>query len=194
MNAPIGIFRALFALALTAALSACGGGSSNNVSVALGGNVTGLTSGTLVLSDNVASVTLTPTTTTFNFPSRIPVGSAYIVGVTTQPVGLTCTVTNYTGVASNSDINNLVVTCVPNQNVGGTITGLTSAGLTLVNGADALNVPANSTTFVMPVKVGRGKSYGVTVLAQPTGLACTVQNGVGTVVADDVTNLLVACQ
>jgi hypothetical protein len=77
--------------------------------------------------------------------------------------------------------------------VGGTITGLTAAGLVLANGADTLNVAANATSFTMPQSVAGGSSYTIMITAQPTGLSCTLSNATGTMGAANVTNVGVAC-
>ena len=90
--------------------------------------------------------------------------------------------TNGSGTATTANISNVVVTC-SNQtfNVGGTISGLTAAGLVLANGSDTLSVPAGATSFTMPTAIAHGSDYKVTVTAQPTGLTCDVANGTGTV-------------
>ncbi len=77
--------------------------------------------------------------------------------------------------------------------IGGSVTGLTDAGLVLQNnGGDNLSVSANgSFTFATPV--AQGGAYAVDVLAQPTGQTCTVTNGSGTANAD-VTGVQVDCR
>jgi len=77
--------------------------------------------------------------------------------------------------------------------IGGSVSGLTDAGLVLQNnGGDNLSVSANgSFTFATPV--AQGGAYAVGVLAQPTGQTCTVTNGSGTANAD-VTSVQVDCR
>src|SRR5262245_40687013 len=78
--------------------------------------------------------------------------------------------------------------------VGGTVSGLTGAGLVLqINGGDNLSVIANGPyTFTTPI--ASGATYKVTVLGFPSAPteACTVTNGSGTISAP-VTNVTVAC-
>jgi hypothetical protein len=75
--------------------------------------------------------------------------------------------------------------------IGGTITGLTAAGLVLQNnGADDLTVVSGATSFTFATKVSG--AYSVTVKTQPTGLFCTVAGGTGTATAD-VSNVTVSC-
>jgi hypothetical protein len=84
----------------------------------------------------------------------------------------------------------------------GKVTGLTSGTLTLINGSNAgTSVTGSTTTAEIPftlTEVPFGTTYGVTVLTQPAGFTCTVNNGVGTMdeaaeTALGVTNVLVNC-
>lgn len=76
--------------------------------------------------------------------------------------------------------------------VGGSVTGLTGAGLVLRNnGGDDRAVTADG-AFTFATSVGAGSPYNVTVFTQPTGQTCTVQNGSGTANAN-VTNVAVSC-
>lgn len=185
-------FPALLPLLAAAALSACGG-SASTTTVTLGGTVTGLSSGTVTLTNGTATLTLAAGTTGFTFPSAIGVSSVYNVVVHTQPADLSCRVTNGYGVAGTSNITNLVVSCAPNHNLGGSITGLSTNGLVLANGSDTVSAPANATSFVFPNKTGEGFSYGVTVLTQPQGLTCQILNGTGVMGTTDTASVQVVC-
>ncbi|MBS0394307.1 MAG: hypothetical protein JSR54_06735 [Proteobacteria bacterium] len=77
--------------------------------------------------------------------------------------------------------------------LGGSISGLTVAGLTLTNGADSLSPAAGATTFTFATRLASGTAYNVQIGATPAGLACTVANGQGTMPAADVTNVTVTC-
>jgi 6-phosphogluconolactonase (cycloisomerase 2 family) len=78
--------------------------------------------------------------------------------------------------------------------IGGTISGLTASGLTLLdNGGDTLTVAANATTFTFATPVASGANYAVTVGTQPTGETCTVSGGSGTVASSNVTTVAVTC-
>lgn len=183
--------RLMIAGAFASALVACGGGSVSNV--ALNGTVTGLTTDGLVLVLNGASyAALAVNTTSFSLPRIVP-GASYSIAVASQPAGLSCRVSNATGIAGTVDITNVEVTCVPTNSLGGTIAGLTAGGLVLANGSDTVSPAANSATFVFPAKIGDGYTYGVTVLTQPAGLTCSVQNGAGIMGAADVTSVNVTC-
>lgn len=194
MHTPVRSLRRFVACALLASLAACGG-SSNTTSVNLGGNVTGLTEVGLILSNGISSVALAANVSTFTFPSRVLIGSNYQVVVQALPPSLICTVTNGTGFAGDkNDINNVQVTCVSRNSLGGTITGLTAPNLRLANGSDTVSPPAGAQSFTFPGKIGQGFSYGVTVVNQPTGQTCTVPNPSGVMGSTNITSLQVICQ
>ena len=76
--------------------------------------------------------------------------------------------------------------------LGGSVSGLTGAGLVLSNpGSSNLLVAANGGFTFSPL-VGAGTPYAVAVLTQPSGQTCTVTNGTGTASAN-VTNVAVTC-
>lgn len=87
----------------------------------IGGTVTGLTKGTLVLANGstagtraIASSDTTNGTLVYKFPNTVTWKQTYGVTVLTQPEGLTCSVANGTGEMGDADIANINVTCVPN--------------------------------------------------------------------------------
>lgn len=74
--------------------------------------------------------------------------------------------------------------------IGGTVSGLTASGLTLLNnGADALSISSGATSFTFPIATN---TYNVTVSSQPTGLSCSISNGSGTATTA-VSNVSVTC-
>ncbi|HWJ95769.1 MAG TPA: hypothetical protein VNT33_13650 [Telluria sp.] len=88
----------------------------------IGGSVTGLTKGTLVLANGstagtraIASTdTTNGTLAAYTLPNTATWNQTYGVTVLTQPEGLTCTVANGTGVMGDENVTNVNVTCVPN--------------------------------------------------------------------------------
>jgi len=179
---------------MLAAVAGCGG-TSNNTSVSISGTITGLTEGGLILSNGISNVALGANATAFTFPSRALIGSPYSIRPSVLPPNLVCTVTNGSGVASTDAIDKVKVSCVPRHALGGTITGLNAAGLTLANGSDTVQVPAGAQSFAFAGKVGEGFSYGVTVLQQPVPQRCdVVTNGSGLMGVADINNVQVACQ
>jgi len=191
MKTSLSHLRLLATSIMTIALAGCGGGSSSNISI--GGTVSGLT-GNLMLSNNLSNnINLSAGASSYAFSNRIQPGEAYSVTVQQQPENQTCTVANASGIAGTTDINNINVTCVPNHSLGGTISGLTASGLVLANGSDTVNVAAGSNSFTFPRRVGENASYGITVLTQPAGQTCTVNNGTGFMGKGDVTTVQVSC-
>jgi hypothetical protein len=164
----------------------------------VGGNAVGLSGTGLVLQNNGGDNLAVATSGSFTFATAIPLGSAYLVTVFTQPKNpsQTCTVTNGSGTASGN-VGNIQVTCSTGTlSIGGTVTGLAKAGSGIVlqdNGGDNLTVKANG-TFTFPTLVPAGGAYKVTIFTQPSGpnQVCTVTNGAGTANAN-VTSVQVSC-
>jgi hypothetical protein len=78
--------------------------------------------------------------------------------------------------------------------VGGSVSGLSSSGLTLSSGPGAtLPVASGANSFELPNPFVSGASYTVSVAGQPAGFTCSVANGSGTVGAANVTNIQVTC-
>ena len=166
-------------------------------SYALGGTVSGLTSGTLTLANGSGSDTVNVTANgAFQLPANVAYGSTYAVTVQTQPAGQTCTVSNGTGPMPASAVTNVTVTCAAaTYTIGGSVSGLTTTGLVLQNnGADNTSIAANATQFSMNTAVAYASAYDITMLTQPTGQACQVANGSNTAVSANVTSVQVSCQ
>lgn len=104
-------------------LAACGGGgdgagttppggSSNTFTV--GGSVTGLTSGSLVIEDNGSTNSLTLTANgSFVFGQAQADGAAYAVTIAQSPAGLSCAVTNGSGTVAGANVTRVAVACTP---------------------------------------------------------------------------------
>jgi sugar lactone lactonase YvrE len=78
--------------------------------------------------------------------------------------------------------------------VGGSVSGLASGASVVLqnNGGNPTTVSANGAfTFSTPVESGSG--YSVTVSTQPTGQACTVSGGSGTMSSTNITDVSVTC-
>ena len=164
--------------------------------VTIGGNVTGLAGSGLVLQNNYTDDLPIDVDGGFTFDTPLIPGSSYNVTVLTQPEGQTCEVQNGNGTVPTEDVTNVVVTCTVDTEVvyiGGTVTGLVSSGLVLQNnGTDDLPIDVDS-DFTFDTPLAPGSSYNVTVLTQPAGQTCEVQNGSGEVPDVDVTNVAVSC-
>jgi hypothetical protein len=167
------------------------------VSYTIGGAIAGLTGSGLVLQNNGGNDLAIPAAaTSFVFGVGVNAGGGYNVTVKAQPSNpsQTCTIANGTGTA-NGNVTSVVVNCVTNAyTIGGTVTGLAAAGLSLLlNGGTALSLPAGATSFTFPGTVPPGTTYAVTIAAHPSGQTCAVANGSGTVGSSSVTTIAVTC-
>jgi sugar lactone lactonase YvrE len=82
---------------------------------------------------------------------------------------------------------------VPTHVLGGSISGLTGAGLTIANGRDTLSIPVGGTTFSMATPVQTGTAYALTVTTQPAGQKCSFANAAGTMPDADMRNAVLTC-
>ncbi len=161
------------ALLVALGLTACGGKASFDIK----GNINRLDYSGLVLANGADTVTPAVGATSFVFPNSVDYGTSYDVQIQTQPQHMTCTVASGSGSAGK--LANIVVnvTCSINAyTVGGTIQGLTGAGLVMSNGSDPGTVApaAGATAFVFPTKVAFGQGYSIGVQVNPAGQTCTV--------------------
>ena len=76
--------------------------------------------------------------------------------------------------------------------MGGTVSGLSGTVVLQDNGGDNLSVSASG-SFTFATAVATGAAYSVTVQANPSGQACSVANGSGTMGSANVTNVAVSC-
>lgn len=178
-------------------LAACGGGGGGDI--ALGGTVSNLTKDGLeiVNLDNGDTKTLNATgannSGSWTFSKLLARDETFNVQVKTLPSGVTCVVENGQGRTGLYPVFTVAIYCqTETRKLGGTVSGLTGSGLVLANGSDQLAVSADG-AFTMPREVPDGSAYGIVVLAQPSGQACTVLNGTGKMGATAVNNVQVTC-
>lgn len=178
------------ALLLSISLAACGGSESFPVS----GTISNLGTAGLVLENNGDTVSPAAGASTFTFPNSIDYGDSYNITVKTNPEHMTCTpYSGYTGSAGHNVAIDAVITCTQNSYaLGGTITGLTLAGLVLINGSTTVAPAAADTSYSIGT-VNVGTTYGVTVLTQPAGLFCQVSDGTGVMQDAAVSTANVVC-
>jgi len=188
---------ALPSLLLTVLLAACGGGNDAPLHYPLGGSVNGLAGGTLVLQVNDGETVSLSADGTFQFPTELPRGTAYVVSVQTQPnnPAQTCSVSQGSGTL-NAAVNDIAVHCSTNAySIGGTVSGLTGQGLMLRNnGGDDLPIDADG-SFQFSQPVASGATYLVTVVSQPNAPAqtCSVNQSSSIVANANVTDVQVVC-
>ena len=207
------LIRPALALALAASLAACGG--SDKAEVIVAGSVTDLVYDGLVLSNAGVALKVAPPTTAgaavrFAFPDKLEYGDTYDVRVLTHPAHQFCEPSappdglyaNNADTAGRLRTIDIAIACkISEYTVGGTITGLTGAGLVLANGstggtytaATPATPPATTPIAYELPPVQFGKTYGVTVTRQPSGQVCTVANPTGTMGDAKVQNVNVTC-
>jgi large repetitive protein len=186
-----------------------GSGDVSNVNVtcatdtfSVGGTVTGLLGGGLVLQNNGRNNLDVLSDGAFAFTEELASDSEYNVQVLQHPSNptQTCSVVDDTGDGrvTTADITSVLISCsTANFTVGGTITNLVGTGLVLQNnGGDDLRIDAGS-SFEFQTGVPSGAQYNVTVAAQPTGPAqqCDLvdNTGTGTVTNANVSNVQINC-
>lgn len=86
----------------------------------------------------------------------------------------------------------LVLFRASSRDLGGTVTGLVSSGLTVSDGSESIAVSANG-GFLFSTKIDPGNSFEVTVTSQPGDLLCFVQGGSGTATGSNNANIRVSC-
>ncbi|HEX7113859.1 MAG TPA: hypothetical protein VF193_01900 [Steroidobacter sp.] len=170
----------------------CSGGTFT-----VGGEVSGLEGSGLVLRNNGIDDLAISANGPFAFATALETGSTYSVTVATQPSNpsQTCTVSNGSGTIGSADVTGIRVTCETGRfTVGGKVSGLDGDGLVLQNnGGDDLAISRNG-PFEFATPLPDAARYNVTVRAQPSGQACTVERPAGTVRGRDITDIEVRCR
>ena len=169
---------------------------NTTVTYTIGGSVSGLAGAGLVLQNNSGDNLAVSGNGSFTFATPVASGANYSVTVLAQPTAplQTCVVAGGGGTAT-ANVTGIQVICSTTKfAIGGTISGLTGAGLVLQdNGGDNLAVSAGATSFAFATPVASGAAYAVTVLTQPTGQTCAITGGSGTVGNAGVTSVSVTC-
>ena len=111
-----------------------GGGDSGPPTYTVGGTVTGLAGPGLVLFSDFGGDLAVSASGSFKFNTQLLSGSAFNVGVKTQPASSPvqyCQVTNGTGTIAAANVTNVTVTCGNGYAVRVTVSGLQGSGLVL---------------------------------------------------------------
>jgi hypothetical protein len=217
--------RPALALAASLALASCGGGGKETYPVKV--TVSNVLYEGLILTTNGQEVAVHKPAkdgdpVVVYFPNNLDYGTRYNVvpkggtaaGGGSQPAHQNCVTAGYPreyGTAgqtaslesARTPAVEVFYSCaIKAYPLSGTITGLTSGNLTLINGSNSqVTIAGSTTTSPLPFSLGSvpfGTSFGVTVLTQPDGFNCTVANGTGEMketqeAAGGVTNVAVTC-
>lgn len=107
--------RGAVMMALAGGLAGCGGGdggSSDEARYGVGGTLSGLASGgSVVVQLNGANTVTLTANGSFVFGGTLTTGTAYVVGIKTQPSGQACTVAHGSGTLADRAVNDVAVTC-----------------------------------------------------------------------------------
>ncbi len=161
----------------------------------------------LVLTNGSDTLAVAPGTKTTKFSRQIEYGTVYTVATppeTQQPLHQNCTVFGGgSDTAGRLATINVYVNCtVDVHNVIASVTGLTGTqSVVLANGRTGLTVTAAAVAIPVspnaPVlatfPVTYNDAYGITVVTQPAGSTCVVENGVGVMGDLDKTDVKVVC-
>ncbi len=193
------------ACGLSVVLAGCGG----FVYTSIGGTVKGLgTDGTNSLTLQNERGFLKTMTADGTFAFDVASNASYAITAAAQPKLVNCNIAGGTGKMTGEGVNNSVaVTCVPNVQLKGTLSGLPDAGnITLnTNTTDTVKntlqdyvetVSANGAFQLAGKYVAHGKPYVVSVSLPPAGRFCSVTNGSGTAdnsKPDAAANIGVSC-
>lgn len=181
-------------------LQACGSSEPEvpeEITYTISGSVSGIEGQGLVIQNKQSDNLSLSTDGNFSFSSGLTDNSGYDVTVLTQPgsPNQQCEVTNATGTVSSADVSDITINCVTNTyTLGGTVTGLTSTGLVLLNNGEPLAVTTDG-SFTFLTDAPDLSSYDVTVSTQPLSpeQTCRVTNGSGSLAGDHVTNVEITC-
>jgi hypothetical protein len=207
------LIRPASMLAMAVALASCGGGGDDDYTVA--GSVEGVVYPGMVLSNNGSNINVAPPAKAgdpvpFAFPNKLEYGDTYNVTIKDEPLHQDCEIHELAPLSNADTAGRLAVINVRFQcyieqhSIGGKVTGLTkdNTGLVLANGSTTgttVIVPSTTDTtgvafdYAMAVPVPYNQTYGVTIVTQPTGRFCTVENPTGTMGDADIKNININC-
>lgn len=117
LSAIVAAMQSLCLIGVALTLADCGGSSNSSSSsttttdYTVGGTITGLTMGSVVLANGSSTVTVSANATTWVFPTTFTAGSSYSVTVQTQPAQEQCAVTSNGSGKDTGDVGNVTVVC-----------------------------------------------------------------------------------
>jgi hypothetical protein len=179
------------ALACAMALQGCGGSDPDLVLRVA--SITGLNRTGMTLTNNGGTPVAVPANSaSFNFPDLIEADSDFKIEIKTQPPNALCQIFNASGNVGSFSPQSIYITCkIFTYDLFGKVENL-KAPLVINNGSVKVTIPANATSFTLttfntavppaPVsgQIAEDVPYGLTILEQPAGQTCTIENGSGT--------------
>jgi hypothetical protein len=150
----IGLPGLLVSALLLAACGGSNGGAGGTTMLTVGGNVTGLVTGTSVELENGGQTATITANGSYSVSGTFISGTSYDVTVAQQPAGANCAVTNGSGMVGTSNIANILVTCTPNgYMISGALTGMLGGRSLMLqdNGGNSTTVSASGSTWTPPL-------------------------------------------
>ena len=161
----------------------------------IGGSVSGLNGGSLVLQNNAGDDLPLSADGSFTFSTELLTGVGYGITILSEPASQDCTVSNASGTTSTADITNVSVSCVTvttSYSIGGNVSGLIGTLVLRNNAGDDLLLSADG-SFAFSTELLTGVGYSVTIFSSPTSQNCAVSSGSGTTSTFDITTVSVSC-
>jgi len=146
----------------------------------IGGTVSGLTDGLLILINGTDVIGVSAGATSFNFSSKVRNGGTYNASILAQPSGFTvvCALSNASGTMGDADVSNVTISCHDALAAVTTLAGSGSTGST--------NGTGTAAAFYFPSSVAVDSSGAVYVAdfgnnlirkVMPSGLVTTLAGG-----------------
>jgi hypothetical protein len=161
----------------------------------VGGTVTGLKGRGFTLQNNGGEPLAIEAAGPFTFPDKFEEGAAYAITIGTPPSlpRQSCGVQNGTGKVGQANVSDVQVVCTTNSySVGGTVSGLVDASVTVqLNGGQSITLTNGPFTF--PNRLEDQSGYTALVTANPPEHDCSIQGATGVVNGADVSSLQVNC-
>jgi hypothetical protein len=159
----------------------------------VGGTVVGLSSGSVVLTNNGGDDKTVSANGAFTFATKVASGSPYAVAVKSGA----CSVSGGSGTVGVADVTSVVVNCAPGTyTIGGTVSGLNGTVVLQDNGGNDLTLTGNG-SFAFSQTLADTAAYAVTVKTQPgyppRAQTCAISGGTGNVAGANVTTVSVTC-
>ncbi|HEX4049779.1 MAG TPA: choice-of-anchor tandem repeat GloVer-containing protein [Steroidobacteraceae bacterium] len=99
----------------------------------------------------------------------------------------------FSAFSSPGSASNASTVPAPTYSISAAVSGLGSSGLVLMVNATAVSVAAGTSSQLLASSLASGTTYTVTIQSQPTGQACTITGGSGTIASANVTTVVVTC-
>ncbi|HMA95091.1 MAG TPA: hypothetical protein VKP30_20510, partial [Polyangiaceae bacterium] len=162
----------------------------------VGGTVSGMAGGGLVLRNNGGDDITINSAGPFTFPTQVASGKPFAVTILTQPTGEFCSIGGAAGTIGTADVDTVRINCSDKAYmVGGTLRGLEGSGLQLaLNGKAPQAFTANG-SFAFPDMLAKGDTYSVSIAQMPTSpwQTCVLDKEQGVIGLANVTDIDVAC-